>query len=157
MRARARTASWSMIIPERIRIFELLHDVTIFSEVRGQVLLHPMLWTRLVQQIRQTVRIRIWPSTALGRFTLTPLALVMCISISHKVKTVVRLTLAAVSMTRRVVVLPLGVAALFSLPCLIIVRLGILGTIRVGILHQCSHKGAHIIAVVLEPSQLHLQ
>ena len=33
----------------------------------------------------------------------------------------------------RVVVLPLGVAALLSLPCLIIVRLGILGTIRVGI------------------------
>ena len=44
----------------------------------------------------------------------------------------VRLTLAAVSMTRRVVVLPLGVAAVLSLPCLIIVRLGILGTIRVG-------------------------
>ena len=38
----------------------------------------------------------------------------------------VRFTLAAVSMTRRVVVLPLGVAALLSLPCLIIVRLGIL-------------------------------
>ena len=85
MRAGARTASWSMIIPERIRIFELLHDVTIFPEVRGRFLLRPMLWTGLVQQIRQTVRIRIWPSIALGWFTLTPLALVMCISISHKV------------------------------------------------------------------------
>ena len=85
MRAGARTTSWSMIIPERIRIFELLHDVTIFPEVRGRVLLRPMLWTGLVQQIRQTVRIRIWPSIALGRLTLTPLALVMCISVSHKV------------------------------------------------------------------------
>ena len=70
MRAGARTASWSMIIPERIRIFELLHDGTIFPEVRGRVLLRPMLWTGLVQQIRQTVQIRTWPSTALGRFTL---------------------------------------------------------------------------------------
>ena len=85
MRAGAQTASWSMIIPEKIRIFELLHDVTIFLEVRGRVLRRPMLSTRLVQQIRQTVRIRTWPSIALGRFTLTPLALVMCISISHKV------------------------------------------------------------------------
>ena len=85
MRPGARTASWSMIIPERIRIFELLHDVTIFPEVRGWDLLRPMLWTGLVQQIRQMVWIRTWPSTALGRFTLTPLALVMCISISHKV------------------------------------------------------------------------
>ena len=85
MRSGARTASWSMIILEIIRIFELLHDVTIFAEVRGRVLLRPMLWTGLVQQIRQTVRIRIWPSTALGQFTLTLLALVVCISISHKV------------------------------------------------------------------------
>ena len=85
MRPGARTASWSMIILERIRIFELLHDVTIFPEVRGRVLLRPMLWARLVQQIRQAVRVRTWPSTALGRFTLTPLALVMCISISHKI------------------------------------------------------------------------
>ena len=85
MRAGARTASWSMIIPERIRIFELLHDVTIFPEVRGRVLLRPMLWAGLIQQIRQMVRIRTWPSTTLGRFTLTPLALVMCVGISHKV------------------------------------------------------------------------
>ena len=49
MRPGARTASWSIIIPERIRIFELLHDVTIFPEVRGRVLLCPMLWTGLVQ------------------------------------------------------------------------------------------------------------
>ena len=85
MRPGARTASWSMIIPERIRIFELLHDVTIFSEVRGRDLLRPMLWTGLVQQIRQTVRVIIWHSIAPGRFTLMPLALVMCISVSHKV------------------------------------------------------------------------
>ena len=65
--------------------------------------------------------------------------------------------LAAVSMTRRVVVLPLGVAALLSLPCLIIVRLGILGTIRVGIVHQCSHEGSHVITMTFEPSQLQLQ
>ena len=74
-----------MIIPERVRIFELLHDVTIFPEVCGWFLLRPMLWTGLVYQIRQTVRVRIWHSIAPGRFTLTPLALVMCISVSHKV------------------------------------------------------------------------
>ena len=48
--------------------------------------------------------------------------------------------LAAVSMARRVVVLPLGIAALFSLPCLIIVRLGILGTIRVGIFSSAAMR-----------------
>ena len=64
--------------------------------------------------------------------------------------------LAAVSMTRRVVVLPLGVAALISLPCLIIVRLGILGTIRVGLRHQCSHEGSRVITMTVEPSQFQL-
>ena len=74
-----------MIIPERVRIFELLHDVTIFPEVRGWDLLRPMLWTGLVQHIRQTIRIRIRHSIPSGRFTLTPLALVVRISVSHKV------------------------------------------------------------------------
>ena len=57
-------------------------------------------------------------------------------------------------MTRWVMLLPLGVVALLSLPCLIIARLGILGTIGVGILNQTYHKCSHVIAVVLEPSHL---
>ena len=45
-------------------------------------------------------------------------------------------------------------AALLSLSCLVIVRLRVLGTIRVGILHQSYHKHPHVIAVTFEPSQL---
>ena len=85
MRPGARTATWSMVIPERIGIFELLQDVTIFREVRGRVLLRPMLWARLVQQIRHAIRVRTWPSTTLGRFTLTPLAFVLRVGISHEI------------------------------------------------------------------------
>ena len=60
-------------------------------------------------------------------------------------------------MTRRVMLLPFGAAALLSLPCLVIVRLGVLGTIRVGILNQSYHKRSHVIAVTPKPSQLQLQ
>ena len=54
-------------------------------------------------------------------------------------------------MARRVVLLPLGMSALLSLPCLVIVRLGVLGTIRVGILNQSRHQFPHVAAVALEP------
>ena len=67
------------------------------------------------------------------------------------------MTLAAVSMTHRVGVLPLGVAALLSLPCLLIIRLGILGTIRISIFHQTGHEGPHVGAMTLHPSQFQLQ
>ena len=125
--------------------------------MRGRVLLRPVLWARLVQQIRQAVRIRTWSSTALGRFTFTPLAFVLRIGISHKIQAIIHFTLTVVSMACRVVLLPLGMSALLSLPCLVIVRLGLLGTIRVGIFHQSSHESPHIIAVAFELSQLQLQ
>ena len=60
-------------------------------------------------------------------------------------------------MARRVMLLPFGAAALLSLSRLFIVRLGVLGTIRIGILKQTFHKCSHVIAVTLEPSQLQLQ
>ena len=60
-------------------------------------------------------------------------------------------------MTRWVMLLPLGVAALLSLPCLVIIRLRVLGTSRVSILHQSCHKHPHVIAVTFELSQLQLQ
>src|SRR3989337_558373 len=108
MRPGARTATRSVIIPKKIRIFELLHDITIFPEVRGRVLLCPVLWARLVQQIRQAVRVRTWSSTTLGRFTFTPLAFVLHVGISHKIQAIIRFTLTVVSMAHRVVLLPLG-------------------------------------------------
>ena len=33
---------------EKVGIFELLHDITIFPEVRGRFVLRPVLWARLV-------------------------------------------------------------------------------------------------------------
>ena len=65
--------------------------------------------------------------------------------------------LTIVSMARQVMLLPFGAAALLSLPQLLVVRLGILGTIRIGILNQSCHECSHVIAVTLEPSQLQLQ
>ena len=43
-----RTAGWTLIIPEEIRVFEFPHDETILPEVRGQNLLCPVLWAGLV-------------------------------------------------------------------------------------------------------------
>ena len=67
------------------------------------------------------------------------------------------LALTIIIVARRVMLLPLGVAALLSLPQFVIVRLGVLGTIRISILNQSSHKCSHVIAVTLEPSQVQLQ
>ena len=51
----------------------------------------------------------------------------------------------------------LAIAVLLSLPCLFIIKLGILGTIRVGVLDKSRHQHAHIITITLEPPQLLFQ
>ena len=76
----------------------------------------------------------------------------MRIGVSHKVKNITSFALTVASLVRRVMLLPLSIAALPSLPWVFIIRLGVLGTIRVSILNQSRHECPHVIAVVFEPS-----
>ena len=78
-------------------------------------------------------------------------------SVSHKLQTTVSLTFIITSLLCRVMLVTFAVAILLSLPCPFIIRRGILGTIRVGILDQSRHQRTHIIAIALEPPELHLQ
>ena len=68
------------------------------------------------------------------------LTIILGVGISHKVQTVISLALTIDSLIHRVVMLALGVATLLSLSRFFIIRLGVLGTIRVGILNQSSHQ-----------------
>ena len=124
-----------MVIPEGIRVFKLLHNMTILPKVVSRCLLRPVLWARLIQQIIQTACVRIGGPIMICRFTSTPLRPVLCISVGHKIHATLRLAFASVSMTRRFVLLLFRVAILPSLPCFIIIRFGILGTVRIGILY----------------------
>ena len=67
---------WTLIIPKEIRVFELLHNVTILLEMHYRNLLDPMLWAGLIQQTLQ-----IHSAAALGQFTFSALH----ISVSHKI------------------------------------------------------------------------
>ena len=63
--------------------------------------------------------------------------------------------LTIISMARRVMLLPFGVAALLSLSCLVIVRFRVLGTIGVSILVvELSRQMSSCKDLVVEPSQL---
>ena len=73
------------------------------------------------------------------------------IGVGHKFHTAISLTFIT-SLVRRVMLRALAVAVLLSLPCLVIIRLGILGTIRISILYQSSHEGPHVSAMALHPS-----
>ena len=59
------------------------------------------------------------------------LIVTLCISVGYKLRVAVRLTLIA-ALIPRVVLLALSITVPFSLPCLLIVRRGVLGTIRIG-------------------------
>ena len=89
--------------------------------------------------------------------TLASLAIVLCVGISHKVHVTIRFTLASTTVACSVMLLTLGVVVPPSLPYLVIIRFGILGTIRISIFHQSGHEGPHVGAMTLHPSQLQLQ
>ena len=90
------------------------------------------------------------------RPTLASLAIVLRVGISHKVHVTIRFTLASTTIACPVMLLTFGVVVPLSLPCLVLIRFGILGTIRIGILYQSSHEGPHVSAMALHPSQLQL-
>ena len=107
-----------------------------------------MLWTGLVKQLLKS---RTWSTLPRRRPPLTTLIIALCIGISHKLRATISLAFTIAPLIRRVMLLTLGVAVLFSLPCLFIIRLGILGTVRVGVLDQSRHQCTHIITIALEP------
>ena len=86
-----------------------------------------------------------------GRFTLATLTIILCIGVSHKVKTIISLAFTVASLVRRVMLLPLSIVALPSLPWIFIIRLKVHGTIRVSILNQSCHERPHVIAIMFEP------
>ena len=79
------------------------------------------------------------------------LNIILRIRVSHKVKTIISFALTVASLVHQVMLLPLGVAALLSLSRLFVIRLGVLGTIKVSILNQSRHQCSHVIAVAFEP------
>ena len=105
-----------------------------------------MPWAGLIQKM---LKINDWSFGLWGRSTLTTLAIILCIGICHKVQTIVSFALTITSLIRRrVMLLPSGAtAALLSLSHLSIVRLGVLGTIRVSVFYQSRHEHPHVIAV----------
>ena len=62
-----------------------------------------------------------------------------------------------IPMASLVVLLSLRTVIPLSLLRFLIIRIGILGIIRIGILYQGCHEGSPVVAVALEPSQLLLQ
>ena len=85
------------------------------------------------------------------------LAIILCVGVSHKVQTIISFALTTASLICRIMLLSSGAAVLLSLSRLVIIRLGVLGTIRVSVLNQSHHQLSHVIAVALEPTQLPLK
>src|SRR3954469_3473222 len=81
---------------------------------------------------------------------------VLHIGVSHKIHGTIRFMLAS-NTAPWVMLLTSGVAVLLSLPCLFIIRLGILGTIRISILYQSGHESPHVSAMALYLSKFQFQ
>ena len=113
-----------------------------------------MSWAGLIQH---TLKIDTGSASLWGRFTHTMLTIILRIGVSHKVETIISFALTVASLIRRVMLLHLGVPAVLSLARLFIIRLGVLGTIRVNILNQSRHECPHVIVVAFELSQFLLQ
>src|SRR4051812_25570547 len=143
-----------MIIPESVGILKFSHDITILPQMVRWFLCCSVLWAGLIQQNIQALRVGTGPAPAASAPALP--ASVLHVGIGHKIHAAVRFTLATADIPC-VILLTFGVAVLLSLPCLFIIRHGILGTIRVSILYQSSHESPHIGAVALHPSQFQLQ
>ena len=111
----------------------------------GWYFFRTMSWAGLIQH---TLKIGTGSAGLWGRFTLTTLTIILCIGVSHKVKTII---IFAVTVASRVILLPLSVAAPLPLPRLIVIRLGVFGTIRVSIFNQSCHERPHVIAVAFKP------
>ena len=78
------------------------------------------------------------------------LIIILRIGVSQKVEITISLTLTVAGLTYRVMLLSISIGALLSLTWLIIIRLGVLGTVRVNIFKQSRHERPHIIAVAFE-------
>ena len=95
-----------------------------------------MLWAGLIHHL---LKVEILPSKPRVWLSLTTLTIILRVGVSHKIQTTISLALTIAPLIRRVMLLPFGVATLLSLTRPFLIRLGVLGTIRVGILDQSRH------------------
>src|SRR3954466_10795190 len=130
-----------MIIPKSIGILKFSHDVTILPQMVRWFLRCSMLWAGLIQQTIQALRVGTGPATAASAPALS--APVLYVGVGHEIHAAIRFTLASAA-APWVVHLTFGVAALLSLPCLFIIRHGILGTIRISMYCQSFHESPHV-------------
>ena len=125
-----------MIVLKKIGISILLHNEAILPEMASRSFSLTMPWAGLIQQMLQ---IHSGSSGLWGWSTLTTLAIILCIGICHKVQVVISLALTITSLIRRrVMLLPFGDAALLSLSWFVIIRFGVLGTVRISVLIRAA-------------------
>ena len=82
------------------------------------------------------------------------LVIIPCTGVSHKI---ISLALTVAALIGRILLLSLHAATLLSLSRSFILRVGVLGTIRVGILDKSRHKLSHVIAMTLKPPKFLLE
>ena len=64
------------------------------------------------------------------------LIIILCIGVSHKVYIAISFAFTVATLTRRIMLLPLCIAALLPLTSLLLIRLRVFSTIRVGIFDE---------------------
>ena len=82
------------------------------------------------------------------------LVIIPCTGVSHKI---ISFALTVAALIGRVVLLSPHTATLLSLSRSFILRVGVLGTIRVGILEKSRHKLPHVAAMTFKPPELLLE
>ena len=144
-----------MIVLEKIRIYVLSHDEAILPEVSGPLLQCTMLWAGLTHHL---LKVEILPSKPRVWLSLTTLTIILCVGVSHKIQTTISLALTiAPPDSPGLCCCPLVLLLFFSLTRPFLIRLGVLGTIKVGMVDQSRHELPHVTAVVFEPPQLLLK
>ena len=142
MRAGPRAAVRAMVVLDGLP--EVSHYAAIFPQMGSWLLIRSVFWT---WQVQYCLKVKFCP---LSRPPLTTLVIIPCTGVSHKI---ISLALTVAALIGRVILLSLHAITLLSLSRSFILTLGVLGTIRVGILNQSYHTRSHVIAVTLEPSQ----
>ena len=135
-----------MVVLERL--LELSHNVAILPQMRKRLLLCSMLRTWLMHY-RFKVK-----KNPLSRPPLTTLVIIPCTVVSHKI---ISFALTVTALIGRVMLLSPHTATLLSLPRSFILRVWVLGTIRIGILDKSRHELTHVTSMTFKPPKLLLE
>ena len=127
---------------------ELSHNAAILPQMGRRLLLCSVLRTWL---IHYRFKVKFCP---LSRPPLTMLVIILCTSVSYKI---ISFALTVTTLIGRVVLLSPHTATLLSLSRSFILRVGVLGTIRVGILDKSLNDLPHVTAMTFKPPKLLLE